>query len=101
VTATTVVEQIMSIDVADFGRVLQPAIIATGFISDSPLDSSRFVLRNGTRAVEISIEPAAALNIASLSLPRLRLRFTFSACSAEEVRQFLDDFLRQYHRGGG
>lgn len=92
-----VVERVMSITRADFLRLLPLVIEAEGLIEQSTLDVR--VTEKG-QSVRIYLFEEADTMVASLRLPRLRVRIELPPSPAA-AKDFMFRFDRAFQRGGG
>jgi hypothetical protein len=91
------VERVMSITLAEFLRLLPLVIEADGLIEKSPHGVN---LTDKGQLVRISLSEEADTVIASLRLPRLRVRIELSP-HPFAVNEFMLRFDRAFQRGGG
>lgn len=84
--------RVMSIARDEFFRMLPDAV-------DLPLILGGDVARGRGWTLRVEVQPA--LNIALLSLPRLRVEIEFPAPDPGHMRTFMASFDRHFQRGGG
>jgi hypothetical protein len=82
---------------AEFFRSLPPAIAHQPFM----VDGRRVVIEQGPGRVTIELGPLQHRRIASLRLPYVLARFTFTDLSGIERERFMARFERYFRRGGG
>jgi hypothetical protein len=82
---------------AEFHRSLPPAIAHRPYA----VDGDRVRIDDGARSVTIELGPQRYRAIASLRIPYLEARFTFSGFSVPERDAFMTRFERYFQRGGG
>jgi len=90
-------EQEMSISHQEFYRLLPLALKNADFV----IDNNQINVSYGGGSILIKPGNEDKRKIASLVLPVLHVAFVFTAIPAADVTQFLTDFSRVYHRGGG
>jgi hypothetical protein len=91
------VERVMSTTRADFLRMLPLVIGADGHIEQNLLGVN---LTDKGQLVRIFLSDEADTLIASLKLPRLRVRIELPP-HPFAIKEFMLRFDRAYHRGGG
>jgi len=82
---------------AEFYRSLPPAIAHRPFTREQ--ERVRIDLEPGTVTIELGPQKQRA--IASLRLPYVEVRFTFSGVSACQRQTFMERFEIHFQRGGG
>lgn len=82
---------------AEFYRSLPPAIDHHAFT----VENDRVQIDYGARTVSIELGPQQHRKIASLQLPFVEVRFTFTGFGEVERRAFMARFERSFQRGGG
>lgn len=82
---------------AEFYRSLPPAIAHRPFTREN--HRVRINLETGTVTIELG--PQKQRSIASLRLPYIEVRFTFSGLSTSQRQTFMERFDIHFHRGGG
>ncbi|HEY3328189.1 MAG TPA: hypothetical protein VGK14_13630 [Novimethylophilus sp.] len=91
------VERVMSISRAEFMRLLPRA---TDVYTPLPSDDSCIRFADQGQLISISLHEETDAVIASLRLPRLRVRIEFPADAALK-QKFMLRFDRTFQRGGG
>jgi hypothetical protein len=81
----------------EFYRSLPPAIAPRAFTREN--DRVQIDLEPGTVTIELG--PQKQRSIASLRLPYVEVRFTFSGLSIAQRQAFMERFEIHFHRGGG
>ena len=92
------VERVMSITRAEFMRLLPQA---TDTYAPLPSDNSCIRIADQGRPISISLQEEPDAAIASLRLPRLRVRIEFPDDAAALQQSFMWRFDRTFQRGGG
>ncbi len=87
----------MGLTHAEFFRSLPPAVAPRSFT----IEGHRVVIEHGAGRIEIELGPRQDRRIASLRLPYVVVRFTFTGVTGAERERFLSRFERYFQRGGG
>ncbi len=82
---------------AEFHRLLPPAIAHRPYV----VDGETVRIDDGNRGVTIELGPQRHRAIASLRIPYVEARFTFTGFAAAERAAFMARFERYFQRGGG
>jgi hypothetical protein len=82
---------------AEFHRLLPPAIAHRPYA----VDGETVRIEDGARSVTIALGPQRHRAIASLRIPYVEARFTFTGFAAAERAAFMARFERYFQRGGG
>jgi len=65
------------------------------------LDGNRISVEMNPGQLIVGIGAQQYRKIASISLPYLRVSFSFSGCSQQQIEDFIKYFDLRYQRGGG
>ena len=87
----------MSISLKEFFRLLPFALKNHEY----EINHRNIVVHLNSAVIIITVEELNERKIASLSLPVLKLAFTFANLNHEQKQSFLKQFSRAYQRGGG